>query len=159
MAHILSALSLSQVVLFTCRAEFYVDVVNNCDEAVWIGLNMECNGCTLPTLTDNGKVDSDSQITITFEDDSVTSGVIWPRTRCDFSEHSGDGAYTCCALGDCSCEPVCQPDESIKIGPGYGFSQAEFTFNGADGSDNYDISNINGFHLPITMRPIKRLEL
>ncbi|KAF8655159.1 hypothetical protein HU200_061296 [Digitaria exilis] len=71
------------------------------------------------------------------------SGRIWARYHC--ATDAATGSFGC-ASGDCGTGRV----DCYGNGGGQAPSTlAEFTLNGHDGKDFYDISNVDGFNLPI----------
>eukprot|EP00253_Pinus_taeda_P032386 PITA_32386 len=73
----------------------------------------------------------------------TSSGRFWGRTGCSFNA-SGTGS---CSTGDCggvlSCTLSGQPPATL----------AEYTLNGGNGQDSYDISLVDGFNLPLAITP------
>jgi len=70
------------------------------------------------------------------------TGRFWSRTGCNFDQ-SGSGR---CATGDCgglNCQGGGVPPVTL----------AEFTIAGYDGMDFYDVSLVDGFNLPLSIRP------
>ncbi|KAJ1255662.1 hypothetical protein BS78_K175500 [Paspalum vaginatum] len=72
------------------------------------------------------------------------SGRIWPRRRC--SAHAPGGLS--CASGDCAGRLECN-----GAGNQAPSTLAEFTLGGSGGNDFYDISNVDGFNVPLQIRP------
>ncbi|XP_066393585.1 pathogenesis-related thaumatin-like protein 3.5 [Miscanthus floridulus] len=70
------------------------------------------------------------------------SGRIWGRTGCDF-DASGNGT---CATGSCGTSLKCGASGATPV------SLAEFTL--AADRDFYDVSLVDGFNLPVTVRPV-----
>lgn len=73
------------------------------------------------------------------------SGRIWGRTLCS-TDPSGKFS---CITGDCGSSKV-ECTGSGAIPPA---TLAEFTLNGANGLDFYDVSLVDGYNLPITVEP------
>ncbi|OEL29831.1 Thaumatin-like protein 1 [Dichanthelium oligosanthes] len=73
------------------------------------------------------------------------SGRIWGRYRC---ANDASGSFGC-ASGDCGTGRV----ECNGAGNQAPSTLAEFTLNGQDGKDFYDISNVDGFNVPIQILP------
>eukprot|EP00253_Pinus_taeda_P005169 PITA_05169 len=73
----------------------------------------------------------------------TSAGRFWGRTGCSF-DASGKGS---CNTGDCggllSCQAAGRPPATL----------AEYTLNGANGRDTYDISLVDGFNLPLSITP------
>ncbi|PUZ69365.1 hypothetical protein GQ55_2G102400 [Panicum hallii var. hallii] len=75
------------------------------------------------------------------------AGRIWPRHRCSPGGASGGGGLSC-ASGDCAGRLECagagnQPPSTL----------AEFALGGSGGNDFYDISNVDGFNVPLQIGP------
>ncbi|ONM52362.1 putative thaumatin domain family protein isoform X1 [Zea mays] len=70
------------------------------------------------------------------------SGRIWGRTGCSF-DASGNGT---CATGSCGTSLRCGASGATPV------SLAEFTL--ASDRDFYDVSLVDGFNLPVTVRPV-----
>lgn len=68
---------------------------------------------------------------------------IWGRTECNF-DSSGRGR---CQTGDCDSALYCQLSGQPPA------TLAEFTLNGANNWDYYDISVIDGFNVPMEFSP------
>ncbi|PSN38882.1 hypothetical protein C0J52_18971 [Blattella germanica] len=107
--------------------------VNNRGSTVWIG-TLGNSGKPAPN---NGgfQLDAGQQITVTTDDS--WAGRFWPRTGCSF-DGNGNGH---CETGDCGNKLQCagaggQPPATL----------AEFTLNGDQGQDFYDIQPVNNAH-------------
>jgi hypothetical protein len=74
------------------------------------------------------------------------SGRIWGRTLCATDPGSGKFA---CATGECGSGTV----ECAGGGAAPPATLAEFTLNGAGGSDFYDVSLVDGSNLPVAVVP------
>ncbi|KAF8655160.1 hypothetical protein HU200_061297 [Digitaria exilis] len=72
------------------------------------------------------------------------AGRIWPRHRC---VPSGEGGLSCHS-GDCAGRLQCS-----GAGGQAPSTVAEFTLSGHDGKDFYDISNVDGFNIPLQIVP------
>ncbi|KAL2907125.1 Thaumatin-like protein 1 [Bienertia sinuspersici] len=75
------------------------------------------------------------------------SGRTWARTHCTSDP---TGRNFSCGTGDCGTGSV----ECIGSGAIPPASLAEFTLNGSDGLDFYDVSLVDGYNLPMTVRPV-----
>ncbi|KAK9670629.1 hypothetical protein RND81_13G214000 [Saponaria officinalis] len=111
--------------------------VNKCGYTVWPGL---LAGASSPKLDSTG-FELPQGGTRTFQAPAGWSGRFWGRTNCNF-DASGAGS---CATGDCG---------SGQLGcNGAGATPpatlAEFTLNGSDGKDFYDVSLVDGYNLPM----------
>ncbi len=72
-------------------------------------------------------------------------GRFWGRTYCSFN---GEGSGHC-ETGDCGGVLKCNGANGATPA-----SLAEFTLNGANGQDFYDVSYVDGFNVPITISPV-----
>ncbi|KAJ1288384.1 hypothetical protein BS78_02G085800 [Paspalum vaginatum] len=77
------------------------------------------------------------------------SGRVWGRYRCATTDSSGSGARFSCASGDCGTGQVA----CSGAGGSPPATLAEFTLGGAGGKDFYDVSNVDGFNLPVEIAP------
>ncbi|XP_034247376.1 pathogenesis-related protein 5-like [Thrips palmi] len=107
---------------------------NKCGFKVWPGM-----------LTSDGSAEGwklKPHETMTISRDGNWSGRFWGRTGCKFNG-SGDGR---CATGDCNglnCRGGGVPPVTL----------AEFTLGGYGGNDFYDVSLVDGFNIPMKIRP------
>eukprot|EP00253_Pinus_taeda_P021529 PITA_21529 len=73
----------------------------------------------------------------------TSAGRFWGRTSCSF-DASGQGK---CNTGDCggllNCQGSGQPPATL----------AEYTLNGGNNRDTYDISLVDGFNIPLSITP------
>ncbi|CAL5065870.1 unnamed protein product [Urochloa decumbens] len=74
------------------------------------------------------------------------AGRIWPRHRCS---PGGGGALTC-ASGDCGGRLECGGRGGAPPA-----TLAEFTLAGHAGNDFYDVSNVDGFNVPLRIAPAR----
>ncbi|CAF1354241.1 unnamed protein product, partial [Didymodactylos carnosus] len=81
--------------------------------------------------------------------DGWEAGRFWPRTGC----RNVNGQFRC-ATGDCGAGVNNFQMECRGIGGQPPATIAEFTLNGWGGSDYYDLSNVDGHSIAMTMRPI-----
>jgi hypothetical protein len=72
------------------------------------------------------------------------AGRIWPRHRCS----AGASGALSCASGDCGGRLQCN-----GAGGQVPSTLAEFTLGGAGGKDFFDISNVDGFNVPLQIAP------
>ncbi|KAL8532035.1 hypothetical protein ACS0TY_008586 [Phlomoides rotata] len=107
---------------------------NNCSEIIWPAIPWQ------PTLSGLELHPGNSTAV---QPPAYWFGQLWGRTGCNFSA-LGNGS---CATGDCgSGQLECQnyPDNTTV---------AEFTLQGDDNKDHYDVSLLNGFNLPLVIEP------
>ncbi|KAK9103363.1 hypothetical protein Sjap_020617 [Stephania japonica] len=108
------------------------DVVNNCPFTVWAA------------ASPGGGRQLDRGQTWNFNVNAGTAGArIWARTNCNF-DGSGRGR---CETGDCGglleCQGYGQPPNTL----------AEYTLNGFNNLDFFDISLVDGFNVPMDFSP------
>ncbi|XP_077224682.1 pathogenesis-related protein 5-like [Tasmannia lanceolata] len=111
---------------------------NSCDFTIWPG-----------TITANGPINlAEGGFTLQPGEFRILnappgwSGRFWARTNCNFHV-SGTGR---CTTGDCgllTCTGGAVPPVTL----------AEFTLNGADGNDFYDVSLVDGYNVGILITP------
>nr|XP_017251293.1 PREDICTED: thaumatin-like protein 1b isoform X1 [Daucus carota subsp. sativus] len=116
-------------------------LVNQCSYPVWPGL---LSGAGTPPLSTTGFLLSPGASNSLFVPLSW-SGRIWGRTLCTLDSAS---QFTC-ATADCGSGTV----ECAGTGAIPPATLAEFTLNGADGLDFYDVSLVDGYNLPMTVVP------
>ncbi|CAN6171761.1 unnamed protein product [Urochloa humidicola] len=115
---------------------------NNCPETVWPA-TLTSSGPAFPTTgfaLAPGASASFPGVAATW------SGRVWGRYRCTTT--SGPGAHFSCESGDCgSGQVACSGNGGAPPA-----TLAEFTLGGG-GKDFYDISNVDGFNLPVGIEP------
>lgn len=75
------------------------------------------------------------------------SGRMWARTHCNGGSTSGNFS---CATGDCATGSVVCSGSGARPPA----TLVEFTLNGSDGLDFYDVSLVDGYNLPLMVRPV-----
>ena len=152
--------------------------VNNCSETVWVGaktnqfeggfeltgscnMDSDCvNAC--PTITGitnctfscfNGACTVEFTGNINTATADSISGRFWPMTGCSF-----DGSQECTGTGRC-----CDTGSCTISGGGFGLqcnnsgdspnTVVEFTLTSGANNDFYDISLIDGYNVPVEMKP------
>uniref|UniRef100_A0A0E0ENQ3 Thaumatin-like protein n=1 Tax=Oryza meridionalis TaxID=40149 RepID=A0A0E0ENQ3_9ORYZ len=113
---------------------------NRCTDTVWPGV---LSGSGTPPLETTGFALSPGGSRSLYAP-SGWSGRFWARSGCDFDD-SGKGS---CATGDCGSGQV----ECRGAGASPPATLAEFTLNGADGKDFYDVSLVDGYNLPMLVQ-------
>ncbi|KAF7810792.1 thaumatin-like protein 1b isoform X1 [Senna tora] len=112
-------------------------IVNKCRHTIWPGL---LSGATSPQLPTTGfalKRGKSKTISIP----KSWSGRIWARSLCGLDS---DGKFSC-LTADCGSGKV----QCAGGGAKPPATLAEFTLNGADGLDFYDVSLVDGYNLPM----------
>ncbi|XP_057799160.1 thaumatin-like protein [Salvia miltiorrhiza] len=117
-------------------------VVNNCNGSIWPGIQ---GGAGQRTLSDGGfLLSSGGEVAIDVPE--KWSGRLWGRQFCNF-DSNGKGS---CVTGDCSGQLRCQgmggapPATVVEMTLGSSASPLHF----------YDVSLVDGFNLPVSMKPI-----
>ncbi|KAL8151723.1 hypothetical protein V2J09_021531 [Rumex salicifolius] len=110
---------------------------NKCSYTVWPGI---LSGSGSPNLDSTG-FQLDPASTRSVQALPGWSGRFWARTGCKF-DASGHGS---CSTGDCGSGQV----ECNGAGAEPPATLAEFTLNGANGQDFYDVSLVDGYNVPM----------
>ncbi|TFK94012.1 thaumatin-like protein [Polyporus arcularius HHB13444] len=135
------------VALFSATAAARtLTVKNNCAYTIWPGLYTDLK--VSPSKPDHATGwQQDSKQTVSFAvPDDWRAGRIWGRRGCDFSK--GTPGPTQCLDGGCNGGLECDPQSGTGVPPA---TVAEFTlgFNGQP--DNYDVSLVDGFNIPMSI--------
>ncbi|PKU67926.1 thaumatin-like protein 1b [Dendrobium catenatum] len=114
---------------------------NYCPHAVWPAT---LAGASSPPLSTTG-FQLAASASFSLHAPSNWSGRMWARTNCS----TNDSGEFHCLTGDCGTGKL-QCHGAGGIPPA---SLVEFTLNGADGKDFYDVSLVDGFNLPVAVAP------
>ncbi|KAK3129591.1 hypothetical protein QOZ80_6BG0482090 [Eleusine coracana subsp. coracana] len=112
---------------------------NRCGGTVWPGVL--ANSGSSPLQTTGFELGSGETRSLTAP--AGWSGRFWARTGCAF-DGSGKGS---CATGDCGSGEV----ECHGSGAAPPATLVEFTLNGSEGKDYYDVSLVDGYNLPMVV--------
>ncbi|KAL5569038.1 hypothetical protein UlMin_025613 [Ulmus minor] len=118
-------------------------IVNNCQETIWPGI---LGGAGHPTPNSGGfNLSSGEQISLQVPNN--WSGRIWGRQGCCFNPQTGEGS---CQTGDCAgllnCNGIAGNPPATVV---------EITLSTPKSSLHYyDVSLVDGFNLPVSMKPI-----
>ncbi|OMO79950.1 Thaumatin [Corchorus capsularis] len=112
-------------------------LVNQCKEPIWPAIINEKSG---KFHGEGFKLDIGQSHFYSVPDG--WSGRIWGRTGCDFDAKNGSGT---CQTGNCGTSINCTSPGSLPV------SIAEFTLS--ENLDYYDVSLVDGFNLPIVIKP------
>lgn len=115
---------------------------NRCGGTVWPGVL--ANSGSSPLQTTGFALGAGETRSLTAP--AGWSGRFWARTGCAF-DASGKGS---CATGDCGSGEV----ECHGEGAAPPATLAEFTLGGSGGKDYYDVSLVDGFNLPMVIKPV-----
>ncbi|KAM5530771.1 hypothetical protein V8D89_015578 [Ganoderma adspersum] len=118
-------------------------VYNQCPFTIWPAIFTDLNvGSAVPDHT-TGWAQSAYQ-TISFSvPNNWRAGRIWARRNCDFSTNPGPNS---CLDGGCNGGLVCDPHTGTGVPPA---TVAEFTLGTNGTPDNYDVSLVDGYNLPL----------
>ncbi|CAM8884524.1 unnamed protein product [Rhodiola kirilowii] len=117
-------------------------IVNSCKYTVWPGLLSGAGTSQLPTT--GFVLNSGESTTIPLP--ASWSGRLWGRTHCTTDPITNQ--FTC-LTGDCGSNTL-QCSGSGAAPPA---TLVEFTLNGAENLDFYDVSLVDGYNLPILISP------
>ncbi|XP_022944687.1 thaumatin-like protein 1b isoform X1 [Cucurbita moschata] len=112
-------------------------LINKCRTTIWPGLLSGANTPQLPTTGFALRSGKSKIVPVP----KSWSGRLWGRTLCGLDS---DGKFSC-LTGDCGSGKV----ECDGGGAKPPATLAEFTLNGADGLDFYDVSLVDGYNLPM----------
>ncbi|KAJ7529995.1 hypothetical protein O6H91_15G074100 [Diphasiastrum complanatum] len=115
---------------------------NLCSFKVWIGSQSGAGQQLLPAAS----VALNAGDSTSVSTPSGWSGRYWGRTGCQF-DSTGKGS---CFTGDCGGTLQC-----MGTGGNPPATLAEFTLNGANGKDFYDVSLVDGYNVPISVVPVR----
>ncbi|KAK3126867.1 hypothetical protein QOZ80_7AG0564320 [Eleusine coracana subsp. coracana] len=116
---------------------------NQCRETIYPGVLTSAGRPAFPTT--GFALEPGKDVSYTDAVPAGWSGRIWARRSCS-TDASG---HFLCASGDCGTGKV----ECNGAGGAPPSTLVEFTFNGQDGKDFYDISNVDGFNVPLQIVP------
>lgn len=138
----LPLLSFCSVLSFSGVFSATFTVVNQCSYTVWPGI---LSGAGTAQISPTGfSLDPGQSLPVSVP--ASWSGRLWGRTQC--SQDSVTGKFAC-VTGDCGSGTV----ECSGGGAAPPATLAEFTLNGADGLDFYDVSLVDGYNLPMLVAP------
>ncbi|CAM8973348.1 hypothetical protein QQ045_030908 [Rhodiola kirilowii] len=118
-------------------------IVNNCQESIWPAI---LGGAGQASPRDGGFVLSSGEEVVLDVPDKW-SGRLWGRQGCSFDPNSNKGK---CETGDCGGQLSCKgaggapPATVVEMTLGSSASPLHF----------YDVSLVDGFNLPVSMKPI-----
>ncbi|KAJ7281112.1 thaumatin-like protein [Mycena rebaudengoi] len=120
-------------------------VKNNCKITVWPAIFTDLNaGSALPDHPTGWEAAPGSSVSFNVPD-NWNAGRIWGRTGCDFSTNPGPNS---CATGGCNGGLLCDPHSGTGVPP---VTLGEWTLSGGGTTDNYDVSVVDGFNIPMTV--------
>ncbi|KAL7418585.1 hypothetical protein Q5752_007043 [Cryptotrichosporon argae] len=129
--------------LLTPASARTITVLNACSSTIWPGLHT--GGGSSPSQATGWELAAGASTSFDVADD-WTAGRVWARTGCATAD---DGTFACLtggcdsgAGGEVTCSTTDQPPATL----------AEFTLS-SSGADNYDISLVDGFNIPLSIAP------
>ncbi|KAL1753426.1 thaumatin [Schizophyllum commune] len=141
----IAAAAVALAVLATSASARQMTVKNNCDFTVWPAIFTDPSSGDSPDHATGWEAAAGS--TEQFEvPDNWTAGRIWGRTGCDFSSTQDQ---TSCATGGCNGGLECATEGGTGVPP---VTVAEWTLI-PDGEDNYDVSLVDGYNIPVSVKP------
>ncbi|CAH9143180.1 unnamed protein product [Cuscuta epithymum] len=117
-------------------------IVNECSDTIWPGI-LSNAGAPMPETTGFSLGNGQSRAIAL---PAGWSGRLWGRTGC--SPDATTGRFTCDS-GDCDSVA----EECNGNGAQPPATLAEFTLNGSDGLDFFDVSLVDGYNLPMLVAP------
>ncbi|KAJ1693093.1 hypothetical protein LUZ63_009791 [Rhynchospora breviuscula] len=111
---------------------------NKCGETVWPGLLS--NSGISPLQTTGFTLEAGESQSLVAP--SGWGGRFWGRTGCSFDSTTGHGS---CSTGDCGSGEI----ECKGAGAAPPATLIEFTLDGSDNKDFYDVSLVDGYNLPV----------
>ncbi|KAF7291167.1 Thaumatin-like protein [Mycena indigotica] len=131
------------LILATAAAARTFTVKNSCSYTVWPAIFTDLNvGSAIPNQPTGWEAPPGSSVSFSVPD-NWQSGRIWGRTKCNFSANPGPNS---CATGGCNGGLLCDPHTGTGVPPA---TVAEFTLSGSGNQDNYDVSLVDGFNIPV----------
>ncbi|KAI0635703.1 Osmotin thaumatin-like protein [Trametes polyzona] len=118
-------------------------VTNNCPFTIWPAIFTDLNvGSAVPDRQTGWQQNAHQTVSFTVPN-NWRAGRIWGRRSCNFSK--GPAGPNQCLDGGCNGGLQCDRHSGTGVPP---VTVAEFTL-GANGLDNYDVSVVDGFNLPM----------
>ncbi|KAJ6616657.1 thaumatin [Mycena sp. CBHHK59/15] len=121
-------------------------VKNNCQYTVWPAIFTDPNvGTSKPSQPTGWEAAAGNTVTFEVPDDWA-AGRIWGRRECDFSKPD----VSACATGSCNGGLLCATQGGTGVPP---VTVAEWTLGKNGSPDNYDVSLVDGFNIPMSVVP------
>ncbi|KAI0661525.1 Osmotin thaumatin-like protein [Cubamyces menziesii] len=119
-------------------------VTNNCPFTIWPAIFTDLNvGSATPDQPTGWEQGAYQTVSFSVPD-NWQAGRIWGRRDCDFS--TGTPGPTQCLDGGCNGGLECDPNTGTGVPPA---TVAEFTLGINGAPDNYDVSLVDGYNLPV----------
>ncbi|KAH9834847.1 thaumatin [Rhodofomes roseus] len=136
-----SILAASLVFAAGAAADRTFTIYNGCPFTIWPAYYTGA-GTSRPSYPTGWEAAAYTSVKFSVPDD-WNSGRIWGRRDCDFSISN---PATQCADGGCNGGLECALSGGTGVPPA---TVAEFTLGGTTGVDNYDVSLVDGYNLPV----------
>ncbi|KAF2312402.1 hypothetical protein GH714_034567 [Hevea brasiliensis] len=133
---------LSSLIMLSGAYSATFTFTNKCSYQVWPGILSNAGTPQLPTTGFALQPGESNTIPVP----TSWSGRLWGRTLC--TQDANTGKFTC-LTGDCGSSTI----QCSGNGAAPPATLAEFTLNGADGLDFYDVSLVDGYNLPMLIEP------
>ncbi|KAI4524244.1 thaumatin [Schizophyllum commune] len=118
-------------------------VYNACPFTIWPAMFTDLHaGSAVPDHSTGWEAPAWSKVTFNVPD-NWTAGRIWARRNCDFSSNPGPNS---CLDGGCNGGLECDRNTGTGVPPA---TVAEWTLGDGQGLDNYDVSLVDGYNLPM----------
>ncbi|CAO1620958.1 unnamed protein product [Sympodiomycopsis kandeliae] len=138
-----SSFVLTALVAVSSAQAALITVKNNCPFTIWPGVYSNPNYPQATGVGGEGGFQMNSQDTVSFGvPDNWNSARIWGRRNCDFSKQDVSACDVGSCIGGLKCTQPGIPPVTV----------AEWTLV-PGGQDNYDVSNVDGSNLPMTITP------
>ncbi|GAA6042468.1 hypothetical protein JCM8097_003042 [Rhodosporidiobolus ruineniae] len=135
-----AALAATVLAASAVKADRTITVKNNCQWTIWPAIFT--SGGTAPSHATGWEAAAGSTDSFTAAED--WNGRVWGRTECSFA---GQGLPTDCVTGGCNGGLECATSGGTGVPPA---TLAEFNLNDP-ATDFYDVSNVDGFNLPVSI--------
>lgn len=143
MAYTFWTLVLTAVVVSVPSGARRFDLVNRMRQTIWVGT---LGNAQMPA-PENGGFELAPGASRSVHVAETWGGRFWGRTGCRF-DGGGNGL---CETGDCGRKLKCNGAGGVPP-----VTLAEFTLSGWGGLDYYDVSNVDGFNVPVTIETIDK---
>ncbi|KAH9474686.1 Thaumatin-like protein 1 [Psilocybe cubensis] len=118
-------------------------VYNACPFTIWPAIFTDLNVApNVPSYTTGWEAKPYTKVSFTVPD-NWKAGRIWGRRNCDFSKNPGPNS---CITGGCNGGLQCNSRTGTGVPPA---TVAEWTLEGAENKDYYDVSLVDGYNLPM----------
>ncbi|RPD61133.1 thaumatin-like protein [Lentinus tigrinus ALCF2SS1-7] len=146
MTSFIASTTVAVAVFAASAAARTMTVKNNCGYTIWPALFTDLNVSPSSPSHATGWEQGAHQ-TVSFDvPNDWRAGRIWGRRGCDFSK--GPAGPNQCLDGGCNGGLECDPHTGTGVPPA---TVAEFTFAFNGQPDNYDVSLVDGFNMPMSI--------